>query len=411
MHADAAAAPVPSVTPLSDWLERAGLFLLFGLVACVQFSIAAAESLLLLTTICWLSLLIVRHERVEAPRFFPILLVYGGWTLVSAAFSLYPRESFIESKQLVLLLLVPLVYRFAAGGRARALITLTISVGAASALIGIFEYSILRQGNAPSFLLKFLGVNTGRASGTVGHYMTYSGLLMLVFCAALARVLFDKRDRLWPALVIPGLAAAITFTFTRSATVGVCAGTAALLLLKDFRLIALLPIAVAVFFALAPADVTQRLMSMFDASDPTRRDRIAMMRSGVHIIRDHPLTGLGPDMIRVRYAEYRDPMAVQAINPHLHNVPLQIAAERGLPALAVWVTFIVVVVRDLLRLMRTEPAVRSLAATALAAIVAMLMAGMFEYNYGDSEFLMLLLTLVTLPFAALRPAPSEPPHA
>jgi O-antigen ligase len=253
-------------------------------------------------------------------------------------------------------------------------------------------------------------VNTGRASGTVGHYMTYSGLLMLVFCAALARVLFDKKDRLWPALVIPALAAAITFTFTRSATVGVCAGAAALLLLKDFRLIALLPIAVALFFALAPADVTQRLMSMFDASDPTRRDRIAMMRSGVHIIRDHPLTGLGPDMIRVRYAEYRDPAAVQPINPHLHNVPLQIAAERGLPALAIWVTFIVLLARDLLRLLRTDAA-RSLAATGLAAIVAMLAAGMFEYNFGDSEFLMLFLTLATLPFAALRPTPSEPPHA
>jgi hypothetical protein len=27
---------------------------------------------------------------------------------------------------------------------------------------------------------------------------------------------------------------------------------------------------------------------------------------------------------------------------------------------------------------------------------------MFEYNFGDSEFLMLFLVLVTLPFAATR---------
>ena len=31
-----------------------------------------------------------------------------------------------------------------------------------------------------------------------------------------------------------------------------------------------------------------------------------------------------------------------------------------------------------------------------------LAAGLFEYNFGDSEFLMLLLVLVTLPFAAAR---------
>ncbi len=35
----------------------------------------------------------------------------------------------------------------------------------------------------------------------------------------------------------------------------------------------------------------------------------------------------------------------------------------------------------------------------------MLAAGMFEYNFGDSEFLMLLLVLLTLPAAAARPSP------
>jgi hypothetical protein len=45
---------------------------------------------------------------------------------------------------------------------------------------------------------------------------------------------------------------------------------------------------------------------------------------------------------------------------------------------------------------------RFLAATAVGAIVAMLSAGMFEHNFGDSEFLMLFLVLITLPFAATK---------
>ena len=36
-------------------------------------------------------------------------------------------------------------------------------------------------------------------------------------------------------------------------------------------------------------------------------------------------------------------------------------------------------------------------------VASMLAAGLFEYNFGDSEFLMLLLVLITLPFAAARP--------
>ena len=41
----------------------------------------------------------------------------------------------------------------------------------------------------------------------------------------------------------------------------------------------------------------------------------------------------------------------------------------------------------------------------------MLSAGLFEYNFGDSEFLMLFLVIVTLPFAAARPYAAAARHA
>ena len=132
-----------------------------------------------------------------------------------------------------------------------------------------------------------------------------------------------------------------------------------------------------------------------------------MIRSGLRIIKDDPLTGVGPDMVIQVYPHYRDPGAVKQSQPHLHDVPLQIAAERGLPALAAWLWFIVVLLRDFWRKSRSSP-LRSLPTAALASVVAMLAAGMFEYNFGDSEFLMLFLLLVTLPYAADR-APATAP--
>jgi O-antigen ligase len=220
---------------------------------------------------------------------------------------------------------------------------------------------------------------------------------MLVICAAVARLVFGSRDRTWPALVMPALVVALALTLSRSAWVGACAGVALLLVLKDFRLTALLPVVVALLFALAPDVVTHRMISVFDLQDPTNRDRLAMARAGTAMIADHPLTGVGPNMVQRLYAQYRDPDAVETTNPHLHNVPLQIAAERGLPALGAWVWFLVVLVG---RLVRVFPQQRVLAATGLAAIAAMITAGLFEYNFGDSEFLMLFLVLITLPFAA-----------
>src|SRR5690606_32607581 len=131
-----------------------------------------------------------------------------------------------------------------------------------------------------------------------------------------------------------------------------------------------------------------------EASVRSNQDRVAMIRSGFRIIKDYPLTGVGPDMVMDVYPVYRDKSAVNQLNPHLHNVPLQIAAERGLPALAVWLGFIVVLIRDFIR-QRRNSALRFLPNAGLAIVAAMLAAGMFEYNFGDSEFLMLFLLLVT----------------
>jgi O-antigen ligase len=107
-------------------------------------------------------------------------------------------------------------------------------------------------------------------------------------------------------------------------------------------------------------------------------------------------------MVQRLYEQYRDPTAVERVNPHLHNVPMQIAAERGLPALAVWLVFIGMATLDLWRAFR-KSRIPCLAAAGLAAVAGMLAAGLFEYNFGDSEFLMLFLVLLTLPFAADRP--------
>src|SRR6476646_216036 len=102
--------------PMADF-EHIGLLALTGVAGALQFSIAAAQILLALAVLCWVALIVVRRERFEVPSFFWPLALYGLLTLVSAAFSSNPRASFVDSKQLVLFLLVPLTYRFVSGTR------------------------------------------------------------------------------------------------------------------------------------------------------------------------------------------------------------------------------------------------------------------------------------------------------
>jgi len=371
-------------------LERVTVALLLCFVASLQISIAAANILLALMMVCWIAQIVQERTPPAVPRFFWPLAAYAAVTLIVSAFSLDPRTSIIDDKQLVLFVIVPAVYQIARGERAALVVDVIVSVGAASAAYGIIQYGLLHYDN--------LG---RRPEGAMSHYMTYSGLLMLVICAAAARLIFGRRSRTWPALVMPALVVALALTLGRSAWIGASMAIALLLALKDLKLTMLLPVFVAILFAIAPGTVTRRVMSIFDPQEPTNQDRLAMIEIGARIIRDHPLTGVGPNMIPRVYEQYRPDYAINPVNPHLHNVPLQVAAERGVPAALVWLWFVISLLVALVRLFRSQSD-KVPAAAALAAVAAMLAAGLFEYNFGDSEFLMLFLVLVTLPFAAAR---------
>ena len=377
-------------TPSAVDLDATARWCLFAFVASLQFSIAIAQALLAVTLLVWVALLLRDRAWPAAPRFFMPLLAYAGITLVASAFSVDPLASVVDSKQLVLFFIVPVVYHIARGEDATRVAGVIISVGAASAIIGLMQYSVLHYDN--------LGQ---RPQGALSHYMTYSGLLMLVLCAVVARLVFGSRDRAWPALVLPALVVALALTLSRNAWIGASVAIGLMFILKDCRLMALLPVILAALFVVAPGGIVNRLQSTFNAQDPTNQDRFAMLEVGARIIWDHPMTGVGPNMVSSVYEQYRPDYAVNPTNLHLHNVPMHIAAERGLPALAIWIWLLIVLSQSLIRQFRHSHD-RVLAVTGLAAVVAMLVAGLFEYNFGDSEFLMLFLVLVTLPFVAHR---------
>ncbi len=163
----------------TPWLDRVTTALLLAFVATVQVSIVAAQALLVLLLLAWVATLVRDKTRPTAPRFFWLLLAYAAVTLVSSAFSVDPIESFIDSQQLYLFLIVPVVYDLARGRRTKTVMDVVITVGALAAAYGIIQYGML---HFDSLRL--------RPRGTMGHYMTYSGTLMLVIGAAAARLVF-----------------------------------------------------------------------------------------------------------------------------------------------------------------------------------------------------------------------------
>jgi O-antigen ligase len=378
-------------------LERYAFLALAASLGLLQLKLLGFEVLFSIAALLWFVLLVRGARQPARPAFVLPLLVYAGLTMLSTAFSQDPLVSLREDKQLVWYFVIPVTMALATGRRAMTVTNTIIAIGAVSAFVGIVQGIIVGELN-----LDYLLHN--RPHGVVGHFMTYSGLLMLVTCTAAAQLIYREREWLWPAVAVPALLVALAVTLSRNVWIGTIAALTTLLMLRRPKLTMAVPLVVAA--ALLVPSVRDRALSMFDPSNPTNRDRISMWKSGGAMIADHWLTGVGPNMVPVAYIQkYKRADAVDppdqpgSTRAHLHNVVIQIAAERGVPALLAWFWFVIVAARDLWRQTRTGPA-PGLAAAGLAAIVAMLTAGMFEHNFGDSEFLVLFLGLITLPSAA-----------
>jgi O-antigen ligase len=138
-----------------------------------------------------------------------------------------------------------------------------------------------------------------------------------------------------------------------------------------------------------------------------------MWQAGLDMIRDRPVFGQGPGMILRAYPQYRWEEAPNPQQPHLHDNALQLAAERGLPCLVFWLWLMAVLLAAAFREARLKsPAPRSAGVSAAGVLVTLLVAGIFEYNFGDSEVLMFVLIAAALPFAARRArAPLVPARA
>ncbi len=361
-------------------------------LALVQISIAASQIVLAFLVLLWLYL--VSRDEVLPPSLpydVPFAL-YAVLTLASASLSFDPRASFPATKEL-LLLVVPylLVSTVRKSETLESLVVLLVAVADAGALLGLWQY---RFGDHSDI--------NHRIHGFVGHYMTYSGLLMGVGLLALAGFLFSpprSRHRWFFLSSFLLIESALVVTLTRSAWIGTFVAGLLLLFLKDWKLSLLAPLLLAGVSLFLSGDVERRILSLV-RPDTSGWDRVYMLEAGYRIVKNHPFLGVGPEMVSEVYPIYVEPDAQRQDNPHLHNNFIQVAAERGVLALCAFVGFVAasffLAIRELRRAQGRRPA-RALAGGALAVLLSGIVAGLFEYNFGDSEFQMLFLFAMSVP--------------
>jgi O-antigen ligase len=238
-----------------------------------------------------------------------------------------------------------------------------------------------------------------RISGFMGHWMTFSGEQLLVWCAAIPAMVALGRRWLLPLGLV---GTALVLSFTRSVWLGAIGGFLAVALLLPRRLLLGVVLPVGLVSAAASGLIYHRVSMSFEQNFAPDSSRLAMAFTGFRMIQDHPFFGVGPERIHTEFPRYyRGNNLSNFYYGHLHNNIIQIAAERGLLCLAAFLWFVFEIYADLGRMLKTAAAeTRWTVLSAIAALTGFLIAGLFEYNFGDSEVLLLFLFIVSLPYGS-----------
>jgi O-antigen ligase len=256
-----------------------------------------------------------------------------------------------------------------------------------------------------------------RAAGFYGQYVTYAEALQLTASLALGLFIALHRKRsLMGALrtiALAGMCGALLLTVTRASWLAFLLSAFVIALVGMSRRAVVATVSIALPLALVGLFVLQqqRQVGFVDQNDQSITWRETVWREGFHLLISRPrhlFVGVGMDSIKRHWREWglfdggRIPVG------HMHSTPLQLAVERGVPALLLWILLLAVYAGMLWRLARSGKLEgwieRGIVLGALGGLVGFISSGMVHYNLGDSEVAMIFYFIMGLALIVEREA-------
>lgn len=254
-----------------------------------------------------------------------------------------------------------------------------------------------------------------RASGFYGQFVTYAEVLQLIMALALGLFVSLSLKRNWAGVLLlvalGGMAGALLLTVTRASWLGFLVSTLVILFLGVGRRALILIGVLAIPLILAGLFILQqkRNVTFIDQADQSTTWRETVWREGFNLLVSKPrhlLIGVGMDSIKRHWREWgmfdggRIPMG------HMHSNLLQLALERGVPTLILWLAMLFVYARSIWRAQRSGAKLgwieRGILMGALGGLAGFFTSGLVHYNWGDSEVVMVLYLIMGLALVVQR---------
>ena len=391
--------------------DRIVIAVAIAAAALIHVSIAGSQILLGVGILLLLSF----RRKLEFPRIWIPIAALFFWTVLADVLSPDPWGGRAQIRKFFVFLFIPLLYGVFVRQFSKVfyLLVAWAAVALASGVWGLVQF-VAKYEHArhtgEDFYVTYVG---RRITGFESHWLTFGALQLSVFSLVLAQYFFSSRKMpVWTYGTVAVLATTILLSWDRSIWV---AAIPALLYLVWFwrpKMTLAVPLIAGAAFLIAPAGTRDRLGSLIKPHGETdsNRFRVVTLRTGIEMVKAHPWFGLGPEEISRNFNEYvpgdvRRPLPVGYYG-HLHNVYVQYAAERGIPGLLFVLWLVGVTIWDHARAISRAGRARSQELSVLhgtiAVIIGVLVGGLAEYNLGDSEVLMMFVSVIAVGYAAVQ---------
>src|SRR5262245_22385997 len=256
--------------------------------AAVLISIAAAQILLVAACV----LCVISRTKLCWPRYCLPLGAMICATLLSMAASPDPALGIWSLRKFWLFAIGLLAANFVTSvWRAGVAFRMILGAAAAASILGLVQFGLAEAHFLATGQLADDPAVLARIKGPMGHWMTFGGEQLLVWCAAIPALIVIGRRWIVPVALV---GAAIVLSFTRGVWIGAVAGLTAVTPTLPGRLWLGVALSFVVVGIGASPLVYRRLMMSFEKDFAPDTSRLAMLRVGASMIRDHPLVGVGP---------------------------------------------------------------------------------------------------------------------
>ena len=388
-------------------------FTLLGFAFFSPWSIAGAQTLLILGLLLWLVKILItgKWRFIHTPLNIPVLL-YLATQVISVIFSPFKVHSLLALKEEWLLLLFFLVVNnVREEGKIRKLVGVLITL---SCLVGL--YAVWQHYTGMDlYRHKILEPKDGVfiSLGLFDHHLTFGGYYMLVFLLAAVITLSYKRQGIRRILdlispVILGLS--LLFSYARSAWLGAVTGMLSFGFLRGKKFAILLTCGVIILclavFVIEPTS-WERIKEISFSKDKTESTRIRLWQTSWNMIKDKPIWGIGLGNFSRLFDQYKVEGKYDNYS-HPHNDFLNVAVNSGLLGLLaylyLWAVFLYTSIKAVLKNKKTG-FLYSVQLGGIVSMVAFLFAGLFQCYYTDAEVNMLVMFILGITTVAnLKPA-------